>query len=149
MKRNRIPLAFLAFSILLAPLSTWAGDVPPADSKPLSGILISLEQHKLGAFSEAEFDDGLWVLKVCKSGTCQKLYIAPRSGDEIRRRIVDSDETPPTNAKPLSVVIRSVEARKLGAITEVEFDNGFWEVDIRKDGRKTKLIIDPMSGEIK
>ncbi len=130
-------------------LPAGAGDVPPADSKPLSEILRLVEQQKLGGFSEANFDDGLWQLKICKAGACQNLYIAPRSGDEIRRRGVDSDETPSKNAKSLSGIIQSVEDRGLGAITEVEFDDGFWEVDIRENGRKIKLINDPITGDIK
>ncbi|WP_420825167.1 PepSY domain-containing protein [Thiospirillum jenense] len=31
----------------------------------------------------------------------------------------------------------------------MEFDDGFWEVDLYKNGKKTKLIINPMTGEIK
>ena len=149
MKYKNIPLAGFAFGLLLAPLSAWAGNALPTDSKPLSQILLSVEQQKLGVFSEVEFDDGLWELKVCEAGTCQKIYIAPRSGDEIRRRNVNSDETPPATAKPLSAIVQSVEALGLGGITEVEFDDGFWEIDIRKDGRKIKLTVDPMTGEIK
>lgn len=149
MKCKSIPLTGLIFSLLLAPLFAWAGDVPPTDSKPLSEILLSVEQQRLGVFSEAEFDDGLWELKVCDAGACQKLYIAPRSGDEIRRRRVNLDETPPANAKPLSVIVQSVEALGLGVITEVEFDDGFWEIDVHKDSRKSKLIVDPITGEKK
>ncbi|MDY0111271.1 MAG: PepSY domain-containing protein [Candidatus Krumholzibacteria bacterium] len=149
MKYKNKLLTGLIFGLLLAPLSAWAGDLPPTDSKPLSEILLSVEQQRLGVFSEAEFDDGLWELKVCDSGACQKLYIAPRSGDEIRRRRVDLDETPPANAKPISVIVQSVEALGLGVITEVEFDDGFWEIDIHKDRRKTKLIVDPITGETK
>lgn len=150
MKSKSILLTGAAFCLSLAPVSPgWAGDVPPEGGKPLSEILESVEGQKLGVFSEAEFDDGLWELKVCEASACWKLYIAPKSGDEIRRRKADSDEIPPTDARPLSAIIRSVEARGSGTITEVEFDDGVWEVDLRRDGKKTRLIIDPVTGEIK
>jgi hypothetical protein len=150
MKSKSILLTSAAFCLSLAPVSPgWAGDVPPEGAKPLSEILESVEGQKLGVFSEAEFDDGLWELKVCEANGCRKLYIAPKSGDEIRRRKADSDEIPPANARPLSMIIRSVEAQGSEAVTEIEFVDGFWEVDLRGEGKKTKLIIDPMTGEIK
>ena len=149
MKFNHTLVICLAFGLSLAPLAVWADDVPPADSKPLSEILRLVEENKLGLFSEVEFDDGLWELKVCEANGCQKLYIAPRSGDEVRRRSADSDDFPQMNARPLSTIIESVETLGLGSITEVEFDDGFWEVDIHKNGRRTKLFYDPMTGEVK
>jgi len=147
MKSKSIPPILLVVSLLLAPLSVaWAGEVPPG-SKPLSEILESVEEQKLGVITEAEFDDGLWEVKVCDAGACQKLYITPKSGEETHRSKTDSDEMPPVSAMPLSTIIKSVEARGLGIITEVEFDDGFWEVELRKDGRKSELAIDPKSGE--
>lgn len=147
MKYNSIALTLWAFGLLLTPLSVaWAGDVPPSGSKPLSEILKAVEQQKLGVISEAEFDDGLWEVKVCDAGACQKLHIDPRSGMEKRRRKTDSDDIAPTGAMPLSAIVQSVEARGLGIITEVEFDDGYWEVELRKDGRKIKLALDPRTG---
>ena len=148
MKSRSNRIAHLAIGLLLAPLSmAWAGDVPPAGGKPLSEILRSVEDQKLGAFSEVEFDDGLWEVKVCGASACQKLYLSPGSGDETRRRSADSEEIPPPNSKPLSTIVQAIEASGAGSITEVEFDDGVWEVDLRKDGRKTKLRIDPMTGK--
>ncbi|OOP54950.1 MAG: hypothetical protein AYP45_17525 [Candidatus Brocadia carolinensis] len=108
-----------------------------------------MEKQKLGSITDAEFDDGLWDVKVCKAAACQILYLDPKSGEEIRRRNTVFDELPPEKTLALSAIIQSVEARKLGIITEVEFDAGFWEVEIRKDGQKIKLVIDPKTGEIK
>lgn len=150
MKSNSIPLILWAFGLLLTPLSVaWAGDLPPSGSKSLSEILKSVEQQKLGVISEAEFDDGLWEVKICDAGACQKLYIDPRSGMEKRRRKTDSDDMPSAGAMPLSTVVQSVEARGLGIITEVEFDDEFWEIEVRKNGRKIKLALDPRTGATK
>ena len=148
MNSKSIPPILLVFGLLLAPLSVaGAGDFPSPGSKPLSAILKSVEEQRLGVITEAEFDDGLWEVKICDVGACQKLYIDPRSGEEKRRRNTYPDKMPPANAMPLSTIVQSVEARESGVITEVDFDDGFWEVELHKDGRKSKLAIDPRSGE--
>jgi len=148
MKSKHIPTILLVFGLLLTPLSAAvASDLPSPGSRPLSTILKSVEEQRIGVITEAEFDDGLWEVKICNPGACHKLYIDAKSGEEKRRRIAYPAEMPPMHAMPLSTIVESVEARELGIITEVEFDDGFWEVELRKDGRKSKLAIDPRSGE--
>lgn len=132
--------------LLVSLLDAGADELPPPDGKPLSTILKSVEDKQLGSIVEAEFDDGLWEVKVCNSGTCQKLYIAPRTGEEVRRRRAESEEVPPAGSKPVSTIVQSVEAQGLGTITEVEFEHGRWEVKLRKDGQTTRTDIDPMTG---
>ncbi len=59
------------------------------------------------------------------------------------------DKTPPANAKPLSALIKSVENRHYGTITEVEFDDGKWEIEIHQAGGKEKEVhVDAISGQI-
>lgn len=148
MTRTDFSLSLLSFSLLCAPLSVvLAGEAPPPYSRPLSAILSSVEMQRLGGIAEAEFDSGLWEVKVCDARACQKLYIDPRSGRETRRRSTGAEEMPPANAKLLSTIVESIESTRSEVITEVEFDDGFWEVELRKDGRKTKLAIDPTTGE--
>lgn len=148
MKNKIITTIFLMFGLLLSPLAiALADEKPPRGSNPLSVILKSVEEQELGNISEAEFDDGLWEVKVCTTDGCQKLYINPKSGKEKRRKRIGSDEIPPANALALSTIIQSVEARKLGTITDVEFDDGFWDVELLKRGQEIELVIDPMTGE--
>lgn len=89
----------------------------------------------------------MWEVKVCATDGCQKLYINPKSGKEKRRKRIGSDEIPPTNVLILSTIIQSFEARKLGTITDVEFDEGFWDVELFKRGQGIELAIDSMTGE--
>lgn len=42
---------------------------------------------------------------------------------------------PSANAKPLSTIVQAIETRETGTITEVDCDHGFWEVELRRDGR--------------
>lgn len=150
MRGNHIQAAVLVAGLLFIALSVAeAGEIPPQGSRPLSQILRSVERQNLGVVTEAEFDDGLWEVKVCDSRGCQRLYIDPRSGRVTRRRRTNLDEMPPPDARPLSAIIQSVEVRRLGVITEVEFDDGLWRVEIRRDGRKIRLGIDPRTAEIR
>lgn len=146
MKRSRSSTMLCALALWMAAPFVWAGEVPPAGSKPLSEILRSVEQHKPEVISKAEFDDGVWEVKACDAGACQKLYIDPKSGAEKRRRKTDSEHLPPAGAMPLSTVVQSIEKQGLGEITEVEFEDGSWEVKLRKDGHKAKLFVDPLTG---
>jgi hypothetical protein len=43
--------------------------------------------------------------------------------------------------------VAALEAQKVGVITEVEFDDGFREVKLRRDGVKQKIDIVPQTGE--
>lgn len=124
-----------------------AGELPSPTSKPLSSIIKGVEDQKLGSITEAEFDDGLWEIKVCQEQGCLKLYLNPETGQEQRRRPTHFEETPPANSLALSIIMQSIEARGQGTITEVEFDDGFWEVKLRKDRQKIKLVVDPMTGD--
>jgi len=59
------------------------------------------------------------------------------------------DETPPANAKPLSAVIKSVEDRHYGAITEAEFEDGKWEIEVHQTGGKeVEIHVDAVTGQI-
>ena len=146
--KNPVVAMALALSGVCAG-SAAAGELPPAGSKPLSEIVKAVEGKKLGVIAQAEFDDGRWEVTVCEASACQKLYLDPAAGTEQRRRKTDSDELPPADAKPLSAIVQAVEARGAGSISEVEFDMGHWEFALRKDGRKSKLVVDPRTGQAK
>ena len=59
------------------------------------------------------------------------------------------DETPPANAKPLSVIIKAVEDQGYKTITEVEFEDGKWEIEIHQPGGKeSEIHVDPMTAKV-
>lgn len=59
------------------------------------------------------------------------------------------DETPPANAKPLSVIIKALEDQDYKTITEVSFDDGQWEIEIHQaNGKEIEVHVDPVSGHI-
>jgi hypothetical protein len=140
----------LGGGMLLAALATArAGEVPPGGSQPLSEVIKSVEAQKSGVITEVDFDDGFWQVEIHKGGKEVTLYLDPKTG-KTDRRVANTDvheELPPGDGKPLSEIIKGVEDQKLGVITEVEFDNGFWEVEVRKDGKKSRLKVHPKTGE--
>lgn len=124
-----------------------ARELPPADAKPPSEILQAVEARHTGAITEVEFDEGHWGIKVCENRTCLQLLLDPRTGEERGRRTDRcEDSLPPRNRRPLSEIVRALETRGAGVIVEIEFDDGYWEVELRKDGRKTKLDVHPRTG---
>lgn len=137
-----ISLFFLIIGIV------YADELPSANSKPLSTLVRSLEEQKLGIVTSIEFDDGLWEIEIYKAGAETKLFLDPVSG-EIKHQFPDDGdgELPPEEGKPLSTIIESLEKQNLGTITNVEFDDGLWDVEIQKDGAETELRIDPKSGD--
>lgn len=136
-------LAGLLFIVFVAPA---VADVPPPNTMPLSAIIRSIETGGHGALKSIEFDDGFWEAEVCDAA-CKKLYIQPQSGEIKRTEHEDREnELPPQGSLPLSTIVASLEKQKLGVITEVEFEDGFWEVKIHKNGTKRQLNMDPKTG---
>lgn len=59
------------------------------------------------------------------------------------------DELPPANAKPLSEIVRALEEGGYRHITQVEFEDGEWEIEAqRAGGEEIELRVDPVSGEV-
>jgi hypothetical protein len=61
-----------------------------------------------------------------------------------------SDELPPANAKPLSEIIKAVEEKGYKTITDVEFDDGAWKIEVhQQDSNEVQIKVDPVSGSIR
>jgi hypothetical protein len=140
-------LALTAFLGMAVSGVASAGALPPAGTRPLSAIIKSVEERGSGTITSAAFDESFWEVKVRTGYSGTILYLDPMTGDERRRKAEDpDDEAPPAGAKPLSETIGALEQRGMGVITEVQFDDRFWEVELRQDGRKRKIDIDPRTG---
>ncbi len=123
-------------------------DVPPAGSKPLSGMLKSIESDDAVVITEAEFDDGVWEINTHKDGKRTILYLDPKSGKEkMRKTDNEKDEMPPAKALKLSKIVKSVGAENKGVIVEVEFDDGYWEFELDSNGKEIDFDIDPLTGK--
>jgi len=129
-----------------------ASSRPPAGSKPLSEILQGIEQRAGEVVFSAEFGSGFWEILACEVGgrRCREIDVDPQTGTERRSSPEDTSDTlPPSNGKTASQIARSVEERTLGVITELEYDDPQWEVQVRNDRRRAKLYVDPISADVR
>ncbi|WP_428818583.1 PepSY domain-containing protein [Microbulbifer sp. MCCC 1A16149] len=60
----------------------------------------------------------------------------------------ESDEMPPPGAMALSAIVTKLEQQGYVPVVDVSLDNGRWEVEAYKEGKKWDLEVDPNSGEI-
>ena len=58
------------------------------------------------------------------------------------------DEIPPATAKPLSEIVKSLEAEGHTVITDIDFDDWVWVVRSYKAGLEFELRVDPVTGEV-
>lgn len=140
-----------ASSLALTAAAGVAAELPPADAKPLSQILEAVETAHPGVILSADFDDRRWEVLSCNADgrLCRELRIDPRSAKTLRdSRETSFDIRPPAGGKSAAQIAQSVEARKLGTITELEFDDPVWEVTLHGNGVRAKLYVDPASGDI-
>lgn len=60
----------------------------------------------------------------------------------------EKDQIPPATAKPLSEIVRSLEAEGHTVITNVDFDDWVWRVRSYKAGLEYVIRVDPVTGKI-
>ena len=143
-----IASAFAIHSLSLLLAANAVASTQPGD-KPLSEILVPVEAH--GTVNSADQGRNRWEVVVCERiGNCTEVYLDRATGQELRReRENDIERMPPRDARPLSAIALSLEQRGLGGITDVEFDNRQWDVDVRNaQGQRAELKVDPMTAEI-
>ena len=137
--------------LALACGGAWAAEVPPADAQPLSQILEAVEKNHPGVIVSADFDERRWEVVSCSADgrSCRELRIDPRTAKTLRdSRDMNFDIRPPAGGKTAAQIARAIEERKLGTISEIEFDDPVWEVTVHGSGVRAKLYVDPASGDI-
>ena len=137
--------------LALAGGGAWATEVPPADAQPLSQILDAVEKNHPGVIVSADFDERRWEVVSCSADgrSCRELRIDPRTAKTLRdSRDMNFDIRPPAGGKTAAQIARAIEERKLGTISEIEFDDPVWEVTVQGSGVRAKLYVDPASGDI-
>ncbi|HRH87598.1 MAG TPA: PepSY domain-containing protein [Rubrivivax sp.] len=145
------PRPLLAALLLALAGSASATEVPPADAKPLSQILEAVEKNHPGVIVSADFDERRWEVVSCSADgrSCRELRIDPRSAKTLRdSRDMNFDIRPPAGGKSAAQIAHTIEERKLGTISEIEFDDPVWEVTVNGNGVRAKLYVDPVSGDI-
>jgi hypothetical protein len=133
-----VGILLIASGVLLGAGVTQLLDLPPRDSQSLVSILQSVERKGLGVIQSAEYErvwwriSGVWEIVACKD-RCMELHIDPKSGQEVHRKSEElKDELPPPNAQSPSAIAKAFEVSNRGLITEIEFENGAWQLKFRE-----------------
>jgi len=138
-----------AFSAGASVAALAAEPAAAAGDQPLSAILATVEKE--GTVVSVDRDRRRWEVLVCQQrSACNELYLDLATGRELRRqREASFDPQPAADAKPLSVIVASLERQNLGDIHEIDFDGREWEVEVRpEDSRRLELHLNPMTGAI-
>jgi hypothetical protein len=144
---NKIPLLSI---VLLFPQLLLAGDRPPADARPASEVARAVSAMNVGEILELEFDDNHWEAKTHQDGRELELRLDRIALKETARseKSVSARVQPITGEKSLADLLAAAESKLPGPISEVEFENGRWEIDFWDNDKESKGWIDPKSGEL-
>lgn len=130
--------------------SALADDRPPADARPLSQVVAILEQDRFDVITEIDWDDNKWEIEARHDGKWWELDVSS-AGEILKRDDTDAeDDVPPAGSLPLSHVLNGVErAHAPARVTEVEFDDNHWEIELHDGNREIELKINPRTGQPK
>ncbi len=62
--------------------------------------------------------------------------------------VTADDDKLPKGALPLSEVVKSLEDKGYSQILEASIDDGVWEVEVLKNGKKRELKVNPVTKAI-
>lgn len=89
--KNSFVAAFATF-LIIAPASAYAGwwfskeEMPPANAKPLSEIIRSLEDQGYKNIETVGFDDGVWEVEVHQAGGKEvEFHVDPLTAKIVKR----------------------------------------------------------------
>lgn len=123
------------------------GEPVQEGSVPLSTLVQKVADENIGSVIEAEYEKGRWEIEACTATSCVDIKFDAKTGTEIKRKTEKSDDAlPPDNARPLAEIVKTFEEHHY-QITEIEFEDGVWEVYWIKDGRKVKSWLDPVTAK--
>lgn len=89
MKKSRLLSAVFISSIIVASTGfsqVVAGDRPPADAKPLSEIVKSIEDQGYSPVTEVEMEKGIWEIEAYKDNQERDLRVDPITAEIISDR---------------------------------------------------------------
>lgn len=127
-----------------------ADDRPPADARPLAEVVAILENGHVDVITEIDWDDNKWEIEARKDDKWFDFDVSP-SGEILKRESSGSeDDVPPAGSLPLSHILNGVErAHAPARVTDVEFDDDHWEIELHDGDREIELKINPRTGQPK
>ena len=109
-------------------------------------VLNTLSQHGLVAPHNLEKQYGYWSAKVTlQDGSRAYALVSDTDGSVVTIRKSDLGTTHPGAAQ----VVAQLQAQGFAQLHDLEFDDGFWEAEVRDaNNRKTELIIHPVTLQV-
>ncbi len=114
----------------------------PPEAKSLTEIVSALETQGLGPVVEAELEDDCWEIDTFQDGKRIELRADLTTG-----QVLAGNE--PRGGKPLSEILKSLEASGYGPFLDAEWRNGRWDIEAYKGGTTSVLAVDAKTGEIR
>jgi hypothetical protein len=133
---------------LLAASTAAAGSLPPGSAKPLSEVLSSLETAGYAAATDVEFDHGRWQIEVMKATAALELYVDPQSGKVLDEVPDDRRDRLPADAKPLAAVVKLLEDAGYLAISEIDLEGAYWEIEATRSGMRYEVLVDVRTAKV-
>lgn len=119
-----------------------------SQQKSLLDVVKSLEEADYAPITEISFDDGVWEVEAYKADVPYELSIDPENGEVISEHRDNGDPKPPAKSMLLSAIVEAIEKAGYTHVHDVSFEHRTWEAEVRRDGMKRELRVDPLSGEI-
>lgn len=116
--------------------------------KPILEIVRSLEEADYAPIVEISYDDGVWEVEAYKDDIPYELSLDPVTGEVISEHRDDADPKPPAKSLLLSTIIEGIEKAGYTDLDDISFEHRTWEAEVRRNGMKRELRIDPATGEI-
>jgi hypothetical protein len=113
--------------------------------KPLALSQLGRELERAGyeGVYEAEWTDGLWQFLAMGGGDLEVITLDPYTGQLLSR-----ESLRPAPEMSFSTVINRIEKEGYTMISDVEFEDGVWEIEATKDGETAELVVEFVSGQM-
>jgi uncharacterized membrane protein YkoI len=133
---------------LLAASTAAAGALPPGSAKPLSEVLTSLDAAGYTAVTDVEFDDGRWEVEALKGDAALEIHVDPQSAKVVSEVPDAGRDQLPADAKPLAAVVKQLEAAGYLAISGIDLEGAFWEIEATRAGMRYEVLVDARTGKV-
>ncbi len=110
---------------------------------PLSQLGRKLEWIGYEAVYEAKLKDDVWEFLAKRGGDLEVITLDSYTG-----RLLSREPLRPAPEMPFATVVNHLEKEGYTKISEVEFEDGVWEIEATKDGETLELIVELVSGRM-
>ncbi len=110
---------------------------------PLSQLGRKLEWIGYEAVYEAKLKDDVWEFLAKRGGDLEVITLDSYTG-----RLLSREPLRPAPEMPFATVVNRLEKEGYTTISEVEFEDGVWEIEATKDGETHELVVELVSGRM-